>query len=47
MSDVFHLFFGVCGLSMLGTPDLGLKPVNAAYALPQYVVDRMKLSPSC
>ena len=42
MTDVFHLFFGVCGLSMLGTPDLELKAVNAAYALPQHVINRLK-----
>ena len=39
-ADVFHLVFGVCGLSMLDAP-FNLKQVNAAYALPQYVLDRM------
>lgn len=42
-ADVFHLFFGICGLSLLkadvGTPSLLL--VDPAYALPVDVVKRV------
>ena len=41
--DVFHTFFGVAGLSLLGEP--GLKPVDAAYALPLDVLQPLGLGP--
>jgi geranylgeranyl transferase type-2 subunit beta len=37
--DVFHTFFGVAGLSLLGYP--GLKTIDPAYALPVDIVDRV------
>lgn len=37
--DVFHTFFGVAGLSLLGFP--GLAAIDPAYALPVNVVDRV------
>jgi geranylgeranyl transferase type-2 subunit beta len=36
--DVFHLLFGLCGLSILRYP--GLKSVDVVYCLPKYVIDR-------
>lgn len=41
--DVFHTFFGLCGLSLLGRA--GIKPIHPVYALPQDVVRRMSLPP--
>lgn len=41
--DVFHTFFGVAGLSLLGEP--GLKQVDAAYALPMDTLQRLGLRP--
>lgn len=41
MVDVFHTVFGVAGLSLLGYP--GLKPVNPAYCMPEYVIERLGL----
>lgn len=41
MVDVFHTVFGVAGLSLLGYP--GLKPVNPAYCMPEYVIERIGL----
>lgn len=35
LADVFHLFFGICGLSMLNHERYGLKPISAEYALPK------------
>ncbi|CAM6122205.1 unnamed protein product [Calypogeia fissa] len=37
--DVFHMFFGVAGLSLLEYP--GIRPIDPAYALPIHVVDRI------
>lgn len=42
MADVFHTFFGVAALALLGHP--GLRPVSPAYALPQDVVDALGIS---
>lgn len=47
VSDVFHTFFGICGLSLLGyTEDddggyEGLKKVDPVYALPVHTLQRM------
>ena len=38
-ADVFHTFFGVAGLALLGHP--GLAPVDPVYALPVSVVQRV------
>jgi geranylgeranyl transferase type-2 subunit beta len=38
--DVYHTFFGVAGLSLLGYS--GLKKVDPTLALPEEVVDRLK-----
>ncbi len=35
LADVFHLFFGICGLSMLKHEAFGLKLIDAEYALPK------------
>jgi len=40
MVDVYHTFFGVAGLALMGHP--GLAPVDPAYALPVDVVERIK-----
>jgi geranylgeranyl transferase type-2 subunit beta len=39
MPDVFHTFFGICGLSLLGHP--GLLPLSSAYCLPQTIIDKV------
>ena len=39
--DVFHTFFGLAGLSLMGFP--GLSPIDPVYALPTEVVQRVKL----
>jgi len=39
--DVYHTFFGVAGLSLMG--HAGLKPVDPVYALPVHVVQRLGL----
>lgn len=42
--DVFHLFFGVCGLSLLGTAvGCQLKAVDPAYALPVETLRRLRV----
>lgn len=38
--DVFHTFFGVAGLSLMGYK--GLVPVDPVYALPVDVVERIQ-----
>mmetsp|Transcript_18584 Transcript_18584/g.27295 ORF Transcript_18584/g.27295 Transcript_18584/m.27295 type:complete len:88 (+) Transcript_18584:982-1245(+) len=49
VADVFHTFFGVCGLALLGytQDDLdgfeGLKRVDPVYALPVDVLERMQV----
>jgi geranylgeranyl transferase type-2 subunit beta len=40
--DVFHTFFGIAGLSLLGYP--GLEKVNATFAMPQSVIDKLGLN---
>ena len=39
--DVYHTFFGVAGLSLMGFP--GLKPVDPVYALPTETTERLGL----
>jgi geranylgeranyl transferase type-2 subunit beta len=39
MSDVFHTFFGVAGLSLLNYPDL--VAVDPVYAMPVPVLQKM------
>lgn len=39
MPDVFHTFFGLAGLALLG--DKQLQPINPMYALPESVVARL------
>lgn len=39
--DVYHTFFGIGGLSLMGHPDL--VPIDPSYALPKSVVERMGL----
>jgi geranylgeranyl transferase type-2 subunit beta len=49
VADVFHTFFGICGLSLLGyTEDskggyAALKRVDPVYALPVHTLERMGL----
>ena len=38
--DVFHTFFGIAGLSLLGTD--GLPPIDAAHAMPVSVMTRLR-----
>lgn len=40
--DVFHTFFGFCGLSLLGYKNL--KMIDPTYAIPKEDVDRLKLN---
>ena len=44
-SDVFHTFFGIAGLSLLGKIHhiKNHDPIDAAYALPRSVVHRLSL----
>jgi len=42
MADVFHTFFGVAGLALLGYP--GLEPIDPAFALCNRVLKRMNLT---
>jgi geranylgeranyl transferase type-2 subunit beta len=37
--DVFHTFFGICGLSLMEYP--GLAAIDPAYALPVKTVERL------
>ncbi len=39
MADVYHTFFGIAGLSLMGYP--GLKAIDPAWALPVEVVERL------
>jgi geranylgeranyl transferase type-2 subunit beta len=43
MADVFHTFFGIAGLSLLGHPQL--LRVNAAFALPDTVLEGLGITP--
>lgn len=38
--DVYHTFFGIAGLSLMGYP--GLAPINPTFALPVDVVERLR-----
>lgn len=40
MADVYHTFFGIAGLSLMGYP--GLAAIDPTYALPKEVVERIK-----
>ena len=40
MADVFHTFFGIAGLSLMGFP--GLEPIDPIFALPIKVVQQLK-----
>lgn len=42
MADVFHTFFGLAGLSLMGRKELA--SINPVYALPVHVVERMNLT---
>jgi hypothetical protein len=39
MVDVYHTFFGIAGLSLMGYP--GLEPIDPTFALPLAVVERL------
>ena len=41
MPDVYHTFFGLCGLSLLGYADAPLNKVNPVYAMPYETLDRL------
>lgn len=38
--DVYHTFFGIAGLSLMGRP--GLAPIDPTFALPVEVVQRLQ-----
>ncbi len=40
MADVYHTFFGIAGLSLMGYP--GLAAIDPTWALPVDVVERIK-----
>jgi len=42
--DPFHTLFGVAGLSLLGEHKELIKTVNPVFCMPQYVLDRIKVS---
>lgn len=42
VADVFHTFFGVAGLSLMGFPNLA--PIDPAFAMPVSILNRMKLT---
>ena len=42
-ADVYHTFFGLCGLSLLGYKDYDLTPINPVYALSYDVLERLKI----
>lgn len=45
MADVFHTFFGICGLSLMkyfdGEDSSGYRAVDPTYALPVDVIQRL------
>ncbi|ALC40007.1 betaggt-II [Drosophila busckii] len=43
MPDIFHTLFGIGGLSLLGYD--GLKPINPTLCMPQYIIDRLDITP--
>lgn len=44
MPDVYHTFFGVAGLSLLGFRGTALRPINPVYAMPPDVLARLGVS---
>lgn len=38
--DVYHTFFGIAGLALMGRP--GLQPIDPTFALPVEVVQRLR-----
>ncbi|EPY20240.1 geranylgeranyl transferase type-2 subunit beta [Strigomonas culicis] len=44
-ADVYHTFFGLCGLSLLGYEGYPLQKVNPVYALPYEVLERLGVPP--
>lgn len=44
LPDIFHTLFGLGALSLLGNNEQ-LRPINPTYCMPQYVIDRLNLSP--
>lgn len=50
MADIFHTFFGICGLSLLGyfveDPQYSqYQPINPTFALPDNIVKKLGLKP--
>ncbi|XP_037958564.1 geranylgeranyl transferase type-2 subunit beta [Teleopsis dalmanni] len=43
LPDIFHTLFGLGALSLLGFN--GLKPINPALCMPQYVMERLNIQP--
>lgn len=43
MPDVFHTVFGICGLSLLGYPNL--EPVDPRYCMPKAIIDGLLNKP--
>ncbi|CAG9582285.1 putative geranylgeranyltransferase [Leishmania major strain Friedlin] len=43
--DVYHTFFGLCGLSLLGYEGYKLNPINPVYALSYDILDRLNIAP--
>lgn len=41
--DVYHTFFGVAGLSLLGYLDVPLNKINPVFAMPPEVIRRLKI----
>lgn len=41
LTDVFHTYFGIAGLSLLGYPDLN--QIDPVYALPTRIVEKLNL----
>ena len=49
MSDIFHTFFGISGLSLLGyfdSSDNEFQSIDPTYALPKPLVEKLNLKPS-
>lgn len=44
MPDVYHTFFGLCGLSLLGYTGYDLHPINPVYALPFECLERVGIT---
>lgn len=45
MVDVYHTFFGIAGLSLMGR--FGLEPIDPVYALPVNCVKRLSVPEPC